>query len=90
MGFIEDSGGFALEKTGLIGAIWIDDREVGWGNLGAGGFLELAGCFWIPDLALSIPALHLLTYLFPCGDLVTVMTPKMAIRGYSRPRLPGT
>ena len=26
LGFIGDSGGFALEKTGLFGAVWIEDR----------------------------------------------------------------
>ena len=90
MDFIGDSGGFTRDKTGLFGAVRIDDREVGWGNLGAGGFLELAGGFWIPALLLSILEIQVLIYLITLSDPVTLMTPKMAIQRYSRPRLPGT
>ncbi|MDP3396447.1 MAG: hypothetical protein Q8S57_07270, partial [Methanoregula sp.] len=31
LGFIRDSGDFGQEKTGLFGAVWIGDREVGLG-----------------------------------------------------------
>ena len=43
LGFILDSGGFTRDKTGLIGAVWVEDREEGWGNLCSGG---LAGTGW--------------------------------------------
>jgi hypothetical protein len=38
LGFIWDSGDFKGDKTGLFGAVWIEDREVGWGILWVGGF----------------------------------------------------
>ena len=31
LSFIRDSGDFAQEKTGLFGAVWIEDREKGVG-----------------------------------------------------------
>ena len=43
LGFIRDSRDFAQEKTGLFGAVWIEDREFGWGNLCSGGVGEADG-----------------------------------------------
>ena len=58
MDFIGDSGGFTRDKTGLFGAVWIDDREVGWGNLGAGGFFRIGGLFLDPGFTTVNSGVH--------------------------------
>ena len=50
MGFICDSGGFTLRKTGLFGAVWIEEKGGGIDELWVGGFLRTGGMFLDPNV----------------------------------------
>ena len=60
LGFILDSGGFAQDKTGLFGAVWIENRDGRFGNRKAVFGIAAVFSFCALVSFLAVPVIFLL------------------------------